>query len=170
MNLKMEEPAARFHFSRWEKITTTSAVFFSIISASLLAFGVAYAIPRMDRQGLWFALVVTGCLVGYLACLAGLRLKYRYIMDLDYTVSVRGIHIADKEGQHFVPWSMVEVAEYMPLVSVFRIFVRGFARPVVLFTLELGGGKDAATQRSRRAENYIRGGMGGRLRRRWVPW
>jgi hypothetical protein len=161
---------ARFGFTKLERVWMDCAAVFCLLAAVLFAFGLVFAIPRIATAKLWVAFLITGCLVGYLTCLARLHLKYRYVMWLRYGVSSRGILVEENGREQLVRWEDVEIAEYMPVVSVFRLLAKDQRRPMVLFTLELGGKNDVATRRSKLAEVHIRAGMSGRLKNLWIPW
>ena len=165
MNLPPEEPTARYHFSRWGRLLQISGAYVCALSAGLFVFAIAYAIPRVDRADPWFALAVTTCVAGYMACLARLALKHRYIFDIDYRVGSRGILVEEHGQEIFVPWDHLQPAEYMPIASAFKLFVRGWPRPIFLFTFRLSGSMDAPL-----AEKYIRAGVAQRLRTKWIPW
>jgi hypothetical protein len=166
----MAELLARFHFTRFRRAATYMAALFCAFSSLLVAAGAALALPHLDRPRLWFALAVTGLIAVYLGSIARLWLKYSYIMYLEYDVSARGISVREQGQVYSVPWEDIETAEFMPMVSVFRLRPVNEHRPIVLFTLELGGYNDPASRRSRIASRHIRDGLRGRLRNRWLPW
>jgi hypothetical protein len=91
-------------------------------------------------------------------------------MRVDYIVGSRGIFIEEAETRRFAPWDEVEIGEYMPIASVFRLWVKGSPRPILLFTLNMGGRKDSVTKRNESAAMHIRVGLSGRLQTKWIPW
>lgn len=161
---------AEFRFSRLKRVATFGSALFCGLSSFLVAIGVAIAIMRSDRSDMWFMLAVASLLALYLGALARLSIKYGYITRTQYSVSASGISVVESGRQYFVPWDRFATAEFMPLVSVFRLLPADEQRPIVLFTLELGGYNDPMARRSRIAEQHIRNGLQGRLRRKWVPW
>ena len=170
MNLKLEEPGARFHFTGWDRLITDFGTGLCVLLAAFLAFGMAIMGAEAHRRDSWFELAIGGCTVAYFVLMVRLHLKYRYIMKHDYVVSVDGISVETGGSIRFIPWSDVEVAEYMPVTSVFRLFARGELRPIVLFTLTPGSSQSPLVKRNRLAEDYIRDGLSGRLKTKWVPW
>ena len=170
MTMQSDEFTARFHFTQLGRIWIDSGTILSLLVAVLFACGSVYGILVVSSADQWAPFLVTSCLAVYMACLARLHLKYRYILWLDYVVGSRGIVVEEAGRKHFVSWGDVEVAEYLPIVGVFRLFVRNQRQPIVLFMLDVARTKDNTARHRKMAEQYLRSGLSEKLNRRWIPW
>jgi hypothetical protein len=170
MTMLSDEFTARIHFTQLGRIWIDLGAISCVLVAVLFACGSVYGLLVVSSGGQWALFLVTSCLAVYMACLARLHLKYRYILWLDYVVGSRGIVVEETERKYFVSWGDVEVAEYLPVVGVFRLFVKNQRQPIVLFMLDVARTKDNTARHRKMAEQYIRSGLSEKLQQRWIPW
>ncbi len=162
----MTGEVAEFTFS---KVSAYLEVVIETLLACALLLLASYVIGDVTGLVLWFGvLAVYGAGIIFLSRVL-LRLRYRYILDIRYVVGRDGISVEENGAQEILNWNEFAKAEYMPIITTYRLWAAGKARPVVL--IAIGGLPGAQTdRRNRLAGSLLKDGLGNRLKSRWLPW
>lgn len=162
----MTSEVAEFKLS---KISSYLEVVFESLLACALLLLATYVIGDVRGFTLWLGMfAIYGGGVIFLSRVL-LRLRYQYILDIRYVVGRDGISVEEDQTQKTFKWNEFTKAEYLPIVTVYRLWVAGQTRPVVLIAIGgFPGGK--MDRRNKIAGDLIRQGLGNRLKKRWLPW
>jgi hypothetical protein len=164
------QPGASFHYTKTARLALYFGIAICGLCAIALLAAVAIVAPMTKRPDHWFAIAVVFGIAVYLLLLIRLHVKYWHILEYEYAILKSGISVTYAGQTEFIPWNEMEVAEYMPVPSVFRLSASRLPHPVVLFILSVEGRNTPAAVRNRMAKCYIRDGLSEQLVRRWLPW
>ena len=154
---------------RWSKFSAYLEVVVESLLACALLLLASYAIGDVTGFILWMGgLAIYGAGVIFLSRVL-LRLRYRYILDIRYVVRHDGIAVEQDRTQEIFKWNDFVKAEYLPILTTYRLWVAGRSRPVVLIAIGgVPGGK--LDQRNSLARGLLKEGLGNRVKTRWLPW
>lgn len=163
-----ETPVATFFYSRAHRVLVWAGAVCCLALIGTMIIGLWVSIPPGRSIDEWIFFVGGTFLVIYLVCLLRLHWKYRHVYKIRYAVSSDGIWTGDHGAESFASWKEVSHAEYMPLLSVFRIQMQHQQHPIVLFLRrpdEFDTDKPGGL-----AKKLVREGLKDRLRTVWLPW
>jgi len=166
----MNELNAEYSFCRRSSVWVWANVTYDALLATLLVIVTSYVVLDTTDPLFRIGAVVMYGIAGIAVSRVLWRLKYWYVTTSVYVVEADGIRLVHLPGSPLVRWDQISEAEYVPVIPAFRLQVMNHQQPIVLFVERSWNPSGRANRRNQLAAQRIGTGLGGRLRKRWLPW